>query len=966
MNPSSVSQKWRTAGWIIAATAIVIAVYAWAGPGAGRPLTTRSAELYYAALADALLDGQLHLKITPDPRLLQLEKPWQAMDDGIPRLPEASYHEGKYYLYFSPLPALLLYMPMRQLFGVFPTDYLAIFIFTLAAWAVGSGVLVWTWCRWFPRLSRAWLAMGILLFAFCTRAIFLLQLHLPHNVPVACAFWCGMMAVAGVAWTAVQHRPLWRYVGLAGVSLAWAGAVACRPNLLFSLPVVGLLWWHLLRNPRNASSGKGDGFWRLTACAILPAAAVGLALALYNHARFGNITEFGVRYHVGSIDQEGLKFFGWENLLPNWLLFALDFPPAPHFSAYFPFFIGWSDYWGFLWSTPVLLLGAVLPFILARPTADARDRTWTTVVLTLAGAAVLNGLSIMLLTLVVGVAERYVIDFLPFALLLAIVVAFSLLERARAGQIATRPALRRIIRSLAFVTTAIALANAGLAIFMRSDPVWRLPSLAQAANTAVAHLEESRGVHHGPMILRLRFHNFEVGTREPLLVTGNGRDIVYVDYVAPDQIRLGLDHLGSINLASDPVPIRAGEEHVVELDVGSLYPPLEHPFFAETPVRLARALRHRLTLRFDGTTVLQLGCPFYPTHAGDRFVGHAGPTRPGRFSGTILAVDRPGLPPAAEQTGPALRTPLRLTLTFAPFVTRHRQPLLSTGSIDAGNVIFVDYIGPNQLRLGYDSRGGGAVESNLIDYTPGDPVTIDIDLPALDPAFAASAMATLKVRFADQLVLFNEVWVHPSHPYEVFLGSNSVNSSHVGLLFQGRILGVEPLPESIKRAKPPITRGTGEVRFTLKFPDNATGRREPLLVTGRPGAADAIYVHYVDEHHIRIGHDHWGTSGTLSDLIPIDYTAIHVINLRVGSLDSPSPEVSGTPDLPDSERKARESKLRVEINDIVVLDEPALFYPPREDEISLGRNAISLSTCGPHFTGTIIHTETASSHPVRD
>ncbi|HTX65653.1 MAG TPA: hypothetical protein VMD31_07760, partial [Opitutaceae bacterium] len=195
MDPAPTSRRgvgrWPGAalGWLAAALALGTAVYLWALPIPWREATSRTANDYYAWLSDAFLSGQLYLKIEPDPRLKALANPAQVRpDDQIPRLPQASYYHGHYYLYFSALPALLVFIPWRLIFGAFPADGVGIILFALMGWILAAATLWWAWRRWCAGLSGAWLALGVLLMALSTSLVLLVQSPMTHGVPISCAF----------------------------------------------------------------------------------------------------------------------------------------------------------------------------------------------------------------------------------------------------------------------------------------------------------------------------------------------------------------------------------------------------------------------------------------------------------------------------------------------------------------------------------------------------------------------------------------------------------------------------------------------------------------------------------------------------------------------------------------------------------------------------------------------------------
>ena len=51
---------------------------------------------------------------------------------------------------------------------------------------------------------------------------------------------------------------------------------------------------------------------------------------------------------------------------------------------------------------------------------------------------------------------------------------------------------------------------------------------------------------------------------------------------------------------------------------------------------------------------------------------------------------------------------------------------------------------------------------------------------------------------------------------------------------------------------------TGALRLVVKLPIGTSKRGEPLVTTGRTGAGDVIYVKYLGEDRVSVGHDYWG------------------------------------------------------------------------------------------------------------
>ena len=64
---------------------------------------------YFHMLAQGFLAGQLHLLAAPSPQLLAVENPYFYKDRGeVPVIWDALFHDGKYYLYWGPVPGIIV------------------------------------------------------------------------------------------------------------------------------------------------------------------------------------------------------------------------------------------------------------------------------------------------------------------------------------------------------------------------------------------------------------------------------------------------------------------------------------------------------------------------------------------------------------------------------------------------------------------------------------------------------------------------------------------------------------------------------------------------------------------------------------------------------------------------------------------------------------------------------------------
>jgi hypothetical protein len=366
---------------------------------------------YYAGLSEGFFRGHLYMANEPDPRLTAMPFPYdyKAREGHTEYIWDASYLNGHYYLYFSPVPALTFYMPYRLLRGAYPRDGLAAAVF--AAWAF---------------LAAA---------AFARRALALMgrRLHIPFPV------WMLMIGfgnvatfqladirvyevaiMAGAAMTATWAYALVRYVERPGVRQAvwmsvWlALSIAARPNVGVLLFVTAAVMAF------NAKERL-----RTFAAAAVPLAVVAAAMITYNVARFGRPLEFGETYQLTFVPMEGravcrlctlpeLSRFG--NNAMHYLFWApsirSEFPfvgvqyanPDPRVSFPMP---GSEPMLGVVPLVPLTMAGTLLAvlFVLRRAPPDSGTR---------AGMQVMAGAWLILLALSTcwWIVSRYSLDFM--------------------------------------------------------------------------------------------------------------------------------------------------------------------------------------------------------------------------------------------------------------------------------------------------------------------------------------------------------------------------------------------------------------------------------------------------------------------------------------------------------------------------------------------------------------------------
>ncbi len=255
---------------------------------------------YFNWLADALLHGQLHLRV------------WWGITQDL------SLYQGRWYLYWPPFPAVLL-LPFVALFGVRVSDIL--FTIGLAAINVGLVALLLRVAtrRGLIALDPTRRALLVLFFAFGTVHLTLAPFGRVWFTGQIVGFLCLALTYLAAIGSSGQ-----RAFGLTGLALA--AALLTRNHLILA----GLwpAWWLLRRHwhwpwPTLA---------RASLLGLAPVVAALLLLAAYNWARFGSPFDNGLDYHqMAGMFRADYQRYGAFSLhyLPTNLWYQYVFYPLP-------------------------------------------------------------------------------------------------------------------------------------------------------------------------------------------------------------------------------------------------------------------------------------------------------------------------------------------------------------------------------------------------------------------------------------------------------------------------------------------------------------------------------------------------------------------------------------------------------------------------------------------------------------
>lgn len=145
-------------------------------------------------------------------------------------------------------------------------------------------------------------------------------------------------------------------------------------------------------------------------------------------------------------------------------------------------------------------------------------------------------------------------------------------------------------------------------------------------------------------------------------------------------------------------------------------------------------------------------------------------------------------------------------------------------------------------------------------------------------------------------------------------------------------------------------RREGAIRLVVRMPLGAKLDSEPLVTTGRSSLGDVIFVSFLGNERVSVGHDFWGRGAAVSKPIAIDFLVPQVVEISMESLAQPARWWSTKP-------APGPSKVSVKWNGQEILLDEKGSNPPGPEDIEIGRNNIGASTCIPTFTGEVIESE---------
>lgn len=142
------------------------------------------------------------------------------------------------------------------------------------------------------------------------------------------------------------------------------------------------------------------------------------------------------------------------------------------------------------------------------------------------------------------------------------------------------------------------------------------------------------------------------------------------------------------------------------------------------------------------------------------------------------------------------------------------------------------------------------------------------------------------------------------------------------------------LDRAMTRAAPDVAN---PLVFDLTWPQPVKGSKEPLVSTGRVGAADFLVLEFLGENKVRIVYDHWGSGGPASPPFEVEAGRRERLEINLPSLATLRPQKDGLGQVRVAGQVRFEGRLR--------------SHGREPHQVYFGENPIGGTSAGPRFSG---------------
>jgi hypothetical protein len=292
----------------------------------------------YDLIAEGFRAGHLYIRYRPAPQLVAASNPLDPVYYKF-WIWDASIYKDHIYYYWGPLPAVILagYKSLFRLnFSI--GDQFFVFGFFVMNLVAGALLINRMARRLFPGLPFALEILGVLVFAYTHPTPYIVATPGIYQAAIIggqAFILSGLVFAVDAVWERSSGPPR-RGLLLAAGSL-WALGLATRVTVGPPVTLIILLTAFLSSRP-----GPARRLWleraRVAFWMGLPVAVVGVALLLYNHARFNSFFEFGTNLQMSTMRFRTSWSYVWPNVYSYLFRPSVTSCQFPYFAA--PFQLG--------------------------------------------------------------------------------------------------------------------------------------------------------------------------------------------------------------------------------------------------------------------------------------------------------------------------------------------------------------------------------------------------------------------------------------------------------------------------------------------------------------------------------------------------------------------------------------------------------------------------------------------------
>jgi hypothetical protein len=275
---------------------IVFAIYAWFITY-GNFTTWDHTTHYYTQLADAFGKGQVYIDLKPGKALETAIDPYNPTNRPPFRdeVWDMSLYKGKLYLYWGPLPALLI-TPIQMVSDVKVTDNYLVFFFSAGLLIFNSLICLKLWRKFYPNIPAKNMFVCVPLIGLVLPIVWVASTPNVYEAAISAGQFFLLGGIYFVVSALEQNSSVNRGRLFLG-GIFWACSVGSRAINVFSvifMASITSIW--IVRN--LAKPVHWSKYVQAVIPLFMPLIAGAMVIGWYNWTRFDSPLEFGLRFQI--------------------------------------------------------------------------------------------------------------------------------------------------------------------------------------------------------------------------------------------------------------------------------------------------------------------------------------------------------------------------------------------------------------------------------------------------------------------------------------------------------------------------------------------------------------------------------------------------------------------------------------------------------------------------------------------